>query len=206
MMSVLAGTRRCLLRADWLRELQGLLVVGLALGATGMILMIVMAVRGPVLVSVRTGHVVDASTLHGSTGGAQLDQDGNIDLTVADPTGHQALLSVLTVLPTGLVLLTMLIGLYRVIRDARRLDPFTEMTVRRLRHLGAVIIIGGLLAWIGEFIAQVALTSTVAKAEWGGTLSLAKPLIWLSVAFGYLAVAEIINRGRVMRAELEQVI
>jgi len=205
-MSVSASIQRRLLRTDWLRELQGLLVVGLALTAVGMIAVIAMTIRGPLPVSVPAGHLVDGGTLHGLTGGAQLDQHGNVDVSVADPTRHQAILGVLTVLPSGLVVLTMLAGLYRVIRDARRRDPFTDTTVRRLRQLSAVVILGGLLAWIGEFIAQFALTGTVTPTGWAGTLPLAKPLIWLLVAFGYLAVAEIINRGRAMRAELEQVI
>jgi len=205
-MPVLTSLQRRLLRTDWLRELQGLLVVGLVLTATGVIAQIAMAMMGPLRVSVPAGHLVGPGTLHGLTGGAQLDQHGSVGLSVADPTPRQAILGVLTILPTGLVVLTMLAGLYRVIRDARRRDPFTETTVRRLRHLSAVLFLGGLLSWIGEFIAEFALTTTVTQAGWAGTLSLAKPLIWLLVAFGYLAVAEIINRGRAMRAELEQVI
>lgn len=200
------SVRRRLLRTDWLHELRGLLAVSLALGATSLIVFAAMTVWGSLSVSVPADHVVAAGALHHLTGGAALDLDGNIGLTVADPTPYQAALGMLTVLPTGLVALLMVTMLYRVVRDAERGDPFTEATVRRLRRLSGVVVIGGPLAWLAEFVAQFTLTSTVTQAGAGATLTLAKPLIWLLVGFGYLAVAEIISRGRLMRAELDQVI
>lgn len=205
-MSPLARFTRRLLRADWLRELHGLLVIGLLLSVAGLITFVAMAIRGPLSVNVPADHVVTRGLLHGLTGGAGLDPHGDVGLTVADPAPSQVVLGVLTVLPTGLVVLMMLAMLYRVVRDARRGDPFTGTTVRRLRQLSAVAVIGGSLAWVAEFSARFALTSTVTEAGAGATLTLTKPSIWLLVGVGYLAIAEIIGRGRAMRAELDGVI
>ncbi len=205
-MTAHGSLKQRLLRADWLRELHGLLVACLVLSALGLVAVVAMAIFAPLSVAVPADHVVTANALHGLTGGAELDLHGEVGLTVANPSPYQAILGALTVLPTGLVVLMMLAVLVRVVRDARRTDPFTEATVRRLRQLGAVVIIGGVLAWVVEFYAQFALAGTVTETGSGATLTLLKPAIWLLVGFGYLAIAEVVSRGRAMRAELDRVI
>jgi Protein of unknown function (DUF2975) len=205
-MPLRTSVHRRLTHTDWLRELHGLLVVGMALSVVGLIAVVAMAILGPLSASVPADHTVTTSALHGLTGGARLDQHGTIGVAIADPTPYQVILGALAVVPTGIVVLMMLAALYRVVRDARRGDPFTEATVRRLRRLSAVVIIGGPLAWTVEFCAQFALTGTLTQAGAGATMTFTKPLTWLLVGFGYLAVAEIINRGRSMRTELDQVI
>lgn len=193
-------------RTDWLRELSGLLVFAIVLVAAGVAITVGLAIRGPLVTDVPSDHVITADALTGLRAGARLDPDGLLDIRVDDPTARQATLAVLATAPTGLVVLAMLAMLLAVVRHARRHDPFTAATVRRLRLLGAVVIVGGVLAWAVEFIAGAGIVATVTQAGYGGTVSPLVPVMWTLVGFGYLAVAEIVNRGRAMRAELAEVI
>jgi hypothetical protein len=111
-----------------------------------------------------------------------------------------------TTVPTFLVTITMFVLLLGVLRRARRDDPFLPATVRRLRALAIVVVVGGPVAFVIEMIAAMELSSRVTKTHMGTTVDLTSLGIWLLVGFGFFAIAEVINRGRAMRAELETVI
>ena len=51
--------------------------------------------------------------------------------------------------------------LFRTLRDARRGDPFTARTVRRLRILAVVALVGGEVVAITESLGGMALVGTV---------------------------------------------
>jgi hypothetical protein len=161
-------------RPDWLREMQGVLILGLVVTA-GSALAVVANADAPTLAVAGTAH------------------------TVADPTPGQRLLWIATSLPTPVVIAAILVQLLRIVRAARRSDPFTPATVQRLRVLAVVAIAGGYAASFLQILASAALSSGTVAA---GSL----PASWLLTGFGALAAAEVVNRGCALRAELESVI
>lgn len=193
-------------RADWLRELHGVLICGLALVGVGLTVTVGVAMYGPLTFDVPSDLVATTDSLTGLRPGASLDSQGFVGISVQHPSAWQATLGVLATVPTGLLVLAMLAMLLRVVRHARRDDPFTVVTVSQLRLLGTLVIGGGALAWVVESVARVTLVGTVATAGWGGTITLIEPMMWGLVGFGYLAIAEVFNHGRAMRAELSEVI
>jgi hypothetical protein len=161
-------------RPDWLREMQAVLILGLVVTA------------GSALAAI-AGATDPSLTVPGT------------DLVFGAPTLGQRLLWTATSLPTVLVIAAILVLLLRIVREARRTDPFTPVTVRRLRTLALVAIVGGYAASFGQILATWLLTD---GARATGSL----PASWVLVGFGVLAVSEVVGRGCALRAELETVI
>lgn len=194
-------------RPNWLGEMQALLVLGLvgtalAVGVTG-----ARTVLGdsPVIARLPADALTDvAGPVAGLADGVTIGSDSIIEVQIADPSVHQVIAEALTSLPTVLVVLTMLLMLLRIVRRARRGDPFTTGTVRQLRILAVLVIAGGTVAGIVESLAALDLSLTVdgetAYTAWH------PPAGWLLAGFGLLAIAEVVNRGAVMRDELDTVI
>jgi hypothetical protein len=107
-----------------------------------------------------------------------------------------------------LATIPMLILAWRLVSRAMKDDPFTPAMVRRLRVLGAVVLIGGLLSEVAEYVAGVALMHVTIPPD---ILALAAPDIkitywWLMPGLILLAIAEVVKRGCALRAELDGVI
>jgi hypothetical protein len=197
--------RTRLRKADWLGEMQAALMLGT--GAVGVAITVVVweVVTGAPMVS-----RVPAEAIAGMSGssagltGAMVAADSMVEVRIAEPSTSQVIAHALTTLPGLLVVLVMLAMLARIVRAARRADPFTGQTVRRLRVLAISILVGGVLASVVETIAEFNLSLSVTpgsiSAQW------ALPGQWMLLGFGFLAVAEVINRGAMMRAELDTVI
>ena len=193
-------------KADWLSEMQAALMLGT--GAAGVAITVVVwdVVTGAPVVSRVPAEAIAAmsGSSAGLTGGAMVAADSMVEVRIAEPSTAQVIAHALTMLPGLLVVLVMLAMLARIVRAARRADPFTGQTIRRLRVLAISILIGGVLASVVETIAEFNLSSSVTagsiSAQW------ALPGQWLLLGFGFLAVAEVINRGAMMRAELDTVI
>src|SRR5665648_562023 len=176
-------------RADWLGGAAVALVIILGFVA-------VLAVAGLAEAARRspTTVAVPISALSPLTGaglrdlapGASLDPAGTADVVVADPTTSQVLWSLTTWLPALAIGVAVLVLLLTVVTGARRGDPFTDRTIA----LGA--------------LARSALSDSVLAGS--GDLSPAITLDWLIVGMGFLALAEVIRRGRSMRQELDEVI
>jgi hypothetical protein len=75
--------------------------------------------------------------------------------------------------------------------------------VRNLRVIGLLLLLG-LSTTIREGWAHGILTATVSPYRWSVTAQL--PLAWLFGGFLCFAIAEMVNRGRIMRDELASVI
>lgn len=194
-------------RPDWLWELQCLSVV------IGVVAAAVAALRVVRLVSGADGVPVDllARSLDGTAGahpeaGVTVPGEGTVEALVADPSGSQITLSTLTWLPTVVLVIAVLTLVFRLLRDARRSDPFTRRTVRRLRILAIVALVGGEAVAITESLCGLSLVDSVLPDPGGfyGVLNL--PIGWVFVGFAFLAVGELINRGRALRDELAGVI
>jgi hypothetical protein len=76
--------------------------------------------------------------------------------------------------------------------------------VRRLRWLGGFLLIAGTVTDALEFAAATLLAHTLQPA--GATAAYPLPAVWILTGVGLLAVAEVVNRGCGMRAELDRVI
>jgi len=89
-------------------------------------------------------------------------------------------------------------------------DPFTLAMVRRLRILGAMVLVGGLLSEAVEYVANVALLNISlpddAQLRFGAEPDQYLTFWWLLPGLILLAVSEIVKRGCDLRAELDGVI
>ncbi|MFK3979439.1 DUF2975 domain-containing protein [Micromonospora sp. NPDC050397] len=192
---------------DWLAELQGLVALALTVQAGAVVFHIVtFASGGPVVAQVPVEAVTGVA---GASGGLRAGAvvDGEVDVLVADPTPGQAAMYLLTTLPTLTLVAAVLALLWAALRRARRADPFTDGTVRRLRLIGWVAIVGGILTQAAQTVASLGLTARVTTdGGWSATLNLTRIVLFLLVGFGFLAIAEILKRGSAMRTELETVI
>ncbi|WP_020524253.1 DUF2975 domain-containing protein [Catelliglobosispora koreensis] len=187
-------------KPDWLAELQGLLTVVLAvLGAVALFSIASLAFSRDIVVT------VPASTITaGLPAGAT--PTGDLDVLIPNATTAQIVAHQLTSLPTFAVAAAVLTLLWKALRRARREDPFSAGTVRSLRVIGAVAVTG-ILAQVIETAASAWLSSNVLPdGGWSTTLDLASAGLFLLAGFGFFAIAEIINRGLAMRAELETLV
>jgi hypothetical protein len=190
-------------RPDWLQELQAVLVVSLVvIGGLGVLG--VAAAGGDSLQLELPASAVSGNVDYGLRAGAAVAPEQDITVTVADPSARQRVVWALTVAPSLAVIAALLVLLLRIVRHARRGDPFTPATVRRLRVLALVTLGGGHLASLVELFASMYLSSTVAVDGVIGVSEL--PVHWFLVGFGLFAVAEVVRRGHTMRAELETVV
>jgi hypothetical protein len=210
--------RHRLRRTHWLGPLQTLLTAGLALAGLNIALQLVLLARaGDVKVQVPTGYRLEPGP-DGVPPDVLIDPNGTFQTYVREPTMTQTLLFELTRLPTLAAFLLTLALVLRLVRQTRQHEPFTATTVRRLRILAVIVMASQILAGLVEDGARTALLASVtpqavipplsASTLWwwllAGLSHLASP--WLLLGFGFLAVAELINRGHTMRAELAEVI
>jgi Protein of unknown function (DUF2975) len=195
-------------KRDWLAEMQGL--VGVVLGVlvvTALLGVVDLVAGGGVVARVPVDAVTGLTDASGGLRpGVRVDDAGSVDVVVAEPTAGQLVASALTGLPTHLVAIAVFALLFVALRRARREDPFLPATVRRLRIAALVAIVAGPLAFVVETIATMDLTSRVTDGTIAAAAELGTVGLWLLAGFGLLAVAEIVNRGRALRAELDTVI
>ncbi|MGH8878750.1 MAG: DUF2975 domain-containing protein, partial [Stackebrandtia sp.] len=156
-------------RNNWLKEFQigiGIVtavLIGLTLfylGAT----IVDMASRdtasSPVTVSVPAEYSqVMAEPGPGLNDRAELASSADVEVEVIDPTPGEYALYLLTWLPTACVTIAVAAMLFALVKRARRTDPFTARTVRRLRAIGLVVLIGGTLTGFGAMVANYQLSS-----------------------------------------------
>ena len=202
-MKVLESLRR----PDWLRELHGLLLVGVVVsGVIGVVSVIATLTGQPFDVEVPSGDVLRPDSLVNARAGVVLDADASVYLQVAHPTGGQLGLATVAAFPSYALTTAMLVLLWRLVGAARHTDPFTVATARRLRTLGWLLLVGGPAAWLVRFMAQFALSDTVTTVGPRATLDLGTPAVWFLAGFGILAIGEVVRRGQALRAELDEVV
>lgn len=98
----------------------------------------------------------------------------------------------------------------RLIDDARSGDPFTPAMVRRLRKLGLMVLLLGLLSEVVEYAAQTVLLRISLPDDeslmFGASIEHYPSLWWLLPGLVLLAVSAIVQRGCDLREELDGVI
>ncbi|HZM83644.1 MAG TPA: DUF2975 domain-containing protein [Candidatus Limnocylindrales bacterium] len=188
-------------KADWLNELRALVIVGIVLTLLfSLIEVITVALGGQAVVEVR----------HNPAGpqefqlGGQAVEHVSTRVAILEPTPAQALWYLGTFLPSAVVLLAALSMLLRLLSRARRANPFTRDTVRDLRWLAVVVLVGGTLASLVESVATLRLSAGLKPDTVSGYWNL--PALWLLAGFGAMAVAEIVARGCALREELDEVV
>lgn len=191
-------------RPDWLKELQAVLILGLVVIGVAGVFGAAAVVSGESMQVELPASEVDGTVDYELREGAAVVDVQELRVEVVDPSVEQRVAWALTSLPTFAVVAAMLALLLRIVWRARRSDPFTVATVRRLRVLAVVALAGGYLGFLVEALAAMHLSSTVMTD--GIVANLQLPLQWFLVGFGLFAVAEVVKRGCAMRAELETVV
>lgn len=190
---------------DYLAELQSLLYVALGLSAVVAVVGVrAMAVRDPITVTVGAGVHVASGAVTGLLPGARLDSGGDVQVLVDHPSTGQVAWHAAQVVPWYLLAVFTLAMLLLVVRAARRGDPFAAANVRRLRIVGWVVFLGSIAAFYVELWAGFELSTTVVADP--PNTGAEVPLVWCLCGFGFLALAEIIKRGRALQSELAGVI
>lgn len=201
----MVNKRDFLRRPDWLDELHGLLrFLVILTGIAGVVRTAAMLTRQPLDVEVDSAGMLRPDALVNAPPGVSISSD--LRLHVADPTGVQVAWEMLSTLPSHALVTVALVLLWRLVGRARDGDPFTGGMVGGFRALGIVLVVGGPLVWVVEFIGRFALSATLPTGGPYAPLDFAVPAAWLLCGFGMFAVGEIIRRGRALRAELDGVV
>jgi hypothetical protein len=111
----------------------------------------------------------------------------------------------------GLVSIPALFYAIRLVTAVRARGPFTAETVRRLRVLGALVLIGGLAATLISMVAAFVLLDLALPVEDAMVEAFAQPnyevwIWWLPLGFALFGFAEITKWGHHMRADLDGVV
>ncbi|MFI5838616.1 DUF2975 domain-containing protein [Catenuloplanes sp. NPDC051500] len=187
---------------DWLGELQVALGTGAVLGVAGGLLHTGSAIFADTVdLTVQAG---GATGVTGLAAGVTLAEGGDMQVTVADPGWVERVLAGVQGAPAYLLGLMVIVVLWRIVRVARRTDPFSPELPRRLRRLGLATIVLGLLAELVEVGIGMAASTAVYDEFWATTFG--SNFWWLLLGFGLLAVAEVLRRGGALRAELDEVV
>jgi Protein of unknown function (DUF2975) len=188
-------------RRDFLADLD--LLVGLiGIGLIGLAIVDLVGLFSRVAVCADVAGVSATTTLSGLRAGAAADSA--VSVCAANPTWSQALLGGLVSLPPVLCAAVAAILLWRVVHKSRRGDPFTPLTVHRLRWLAGWLFVAGLAASLLASLGADLLVRTMVD---NGHSSYDPPgWAWVFAAVGIAAVSEIVHRGVSMRAELDAVI
>ena len=195
-------------KPDWLGELQIALVATVALLGVLAVVDVVAIVGGWPLSAEAPSGAVDG--VGGATGGlaagVAVDPHGTVDVLIDDPSTRQLFAAALISMPTLLVVMALFAMLLGVVRRVRKGGPFDKHVVWHLRLIGVVAIVGGVVARLIEFFAQLNLMSTVTDRLTTATVPLQDLFGWFLGGIALFAIAEVVRRGLTMRAELDTVI
>ncbi|MDG4827263.1 DUF2975 domain-containing protein [Asanoa sp. WMMD1127] len=185
---------------DWLRDLQLLIGASMVVFAGIIVFRLVSVFAGGAVCAGIVGAPVDVAVT-GLRPGAQAADTAAV--CVESPSVSQVMLMLLHDGPALVAAGIAAALLYRIVRDARRHDPFTATTVRRLRQLAWFLLVAGVVVTSAANTSSGLLLHTMVER---GTAPNQAMWTWLFVAVGVGAVAEIVNRGVALRAELDTVI
>jgi hypothetical protein len=198
------------MRTGWLRIIRVVLVIALAGDLVSLPLLLLQ--HGLVIVAqTNIGGVIDpnAPPLHLRVPHLFLD-DTTISLDSRPSYGLYLLYRLENGLAYTVVTLPIILYAMRTVDDALRGDPFTVRMVRRLRNLGLMVLLGGIVAETTATLAGWALLDAALPND-GLLRDLAQPyhqttVWWLLPGLLLLAFAAFVKRGVDLRAELDGVI
>jgi hypothetical protein len=198
----------------WLRGLQVVVAVAAATTLAVVLFWTAATVFYSVQRSTGESDVTIAATLPGGHGlpvdrapdglaeGVELAPHQALRVAIDRPSAPLYALAVLGRLPTTLVYAAFFVLLWRLVRAARRRDPFSAEHARRLRVLGGLLAGGALTAAVLEALARGMLSAMVLTSD-RFVFSYDVPGGALIGGLGLLAVAEVVRAGARMREDLE---
>lgn len=142
-------------------------------------------------------------TLPGLVPGVIVQPRSGVALALQNPTTQQATLAWLSRVPRTAVYLTFFVLLRQLVRAARRGDPFTAATARRLRFLGGFLFVGALVAALAAEAIIHGLLSRSVTIDRLFFFDWDTPGYVLINGLGLIVVGEIVRRGAAMREDLE---
>jgi hypothetical protein len=188
----------------WLRATSTFVLIA-AMCLAVAVLVIAFIPGSPVTQDLPSSALTGLHSVGGVTAGVAVDPAGWVPFTIHDPSLEQRLLALLPVLP-GLVLVAEIARrMANLLRAAQASDPFTASTARALLTIAKITALGGLAVWVVSQIGQWLLSRTM-LTEPVTVKPPQSPLGWLAVGLIFAALAQIIDRGVAMRAELDTVI
>ena len=139
--------------------------------------------------------------------GASVSVNGRLQACTLHPSGYQRLLYTLTSAPSALVWGAVLVLLWRLVRTARHIGPFTLLVAARMCWLGWVVLAGALAAAAAQGAATDALLNTLLRPQtgFGDALSTVPPILpvpllaWAAL----LTFARIIRLGAAMDEDIQ---
>jgi hypothetical protein len=129
--------------------------------------------------------------------GATISINGTLQACALHPSGYQRLMFTLTSAPSALVWAAVLLLLWRIVRTARLIGPFTLLVAARMRWLGWVVLLGALAAACAQGAAADALLNTLLRPQAGFADALTSLPHILPVPL--LAWAALLTFGRIIR-------
>jgi Protein of unknown function (DUF2975) len=191
----------------WLRWLRAtstfVLIAALCLAVA--VLVIAFIPGSPVTQLLPGSALTGLEQVGGVTTGVAVDRAGSIPFTIHDASLAQRLLALLPVLPGLLLVAEIARRMANLLRVAQSSDPFTARTARALMTVGKLTAVAGVAVWAVSQVGQALLAHTMLIASVTFRPN-ETPLAWLAVGGLLAAVAQIIDRGVAMRAELDSVI
>lgn len=194
----------------WLRVIRNVIAALLASNLLGLLVLLFQRGANRVIGSAMSGYfwsgpaylqhaIPDLSPRDVLFGVPQLDHPGLLDrFLLLMPHG----------LAVRLVMIPILYLAYRLVDVTITADPFRMEVVGRLRRLGLVVLVGGALSELAEYLCARALVVRFVPAN---MVDFVDPdvnitLWWAMPAFMLLAFAEVVRRGVALRSELDTVI
>ncbi|GAA4607048.1 hypothetical protein BJY16_006128 [Actinoplanes octamycinicus] len=192
---------KLLRRPDWLDELHGLLLVGLVVTGLATVVGVVAILSGqPVPAEVTIDGAITATPPAGISLGSSIAVD------ILHPSAAQTGWALVAMLPRQLLILAALTMLWRLVGRARRTDPFGPGMAAGFHRLGLLLVLGGPVVWILDFVARNRLSDSVGAGGTYAVLDFVVPLAWGFGGFAAFAIGEILRRGRALRVELDGVV
>ncbi|MGO1054362.1 DUF2975 domain-containing protein [Crossiella sp. CA198] len=130
---------------------------------------------------------------------------GIVTFLARDGSAEFFWLVLLTWLPYALIDVVALLLVARVMRriNVGERPMFAATTVRSLRHIGFLLLLGNLAAGVLDSVARSGLTEVVLTGPGMFQWPDGRALTWALVGLAALAGSEIVRRGVVLRDELE---
>jgi hypothetical protein len=189
-----------------LRDLQVWVAIGLAFIAVWAALLLGRFLSDrAIVVSIPARTVAGMTSPGGLPAGEVVAGDSTLQAQVAHPSTTQGLWYLLEWLPLVIAVGLLLTLLLRMVRAVGRGEMFAAETVSGLRRLGAVAMANGPVLFVTHAVSGFLLARTVTSlAQFSPDLGDWVP--WWLAGFVFLIIAGLVDRGRSLQTELDQVI
>jgi hypothetical protein len=140
--------------------------------------------------------------------GVKLVGDPHVTLEIQDASTKQQLLSAARGVGPALLLLGGLWLLRGLARSIREGEPFGRANVQRLRALGSLLIVGGLVASVVDWALRLSLANTLSPAAFGDVSveGFRFPFALLLGGLGAFILGEVFAYGVSLREDVEATI